>query len=70
MEIGLESKLYCGVVNVGVKLIFYDLIRVELVIEVNIFDFNENIYGECVIVYWYYFLRLEVKFDGIDLLVK
>ena len=39
-------------------------------IEVNIFDFNDNIYGERVIVYWHHYLRPEVKFDGIDPLVE
>lgn len=70
IEIGIENKLYWGVVNIGVKLIFYDFNKVEVVIEVNIFDFEDNIYGEWVIVNWYYFLCFEIKFDGIDLLVK
>ncbi len=70
MEIGPESKLHRGVANVGVKPTFHDPARAELVIEVNIFDFNENIYGERVTVYWHHFLRPEVKFDGIDPLVK
>ncbi|WP_322770739.1 bifunctional riboflavin kinase/FAD synthetase [Staphylococcus epidermidis] len=70
MEIGPESKLHRGVANVGVKPTFHDPTRAELVIEVNIFDFNENIYGERVTVYWHHFLRPEVKFDGIDPLVK
>ena len=69
MEIG-QSKLHRGVANVGVKPTFHDPTRAELVIEVNIFDFNENIYGERVTVYWHHFLRPEVKFDGIDPLVK
>ena len=50
-----ESKLHRGVANVGVKPTFHDPTRAELVIEVNIFDFNENIYGERVTVYWHHF---------------
>ena len=46
MEIGPESKLYRGVANVGVKPTFHDPAKAEVVIEVNIFDFDENIYGE------------------------
>lgn len=69
MEIGTEQKLYRGVANVGVKPTFHDPAKAEVVIEVNIFDFDENIYGERVVVYWHHFLRPEIKFDGIDPLV-
>ncbi|MBO1198979.1 bifunctional riboflavin kinase/FAD synthetase [Staphylococcus simiae] len=70
IEIGAENKLYRGVANIGVKPTFHDPQKADVVIEVNIFDFDENIYGERVIVYWHHFLRPEVKFDGIDPLVK
>ncbi|WP_251516559.1 MULTISPECIES: bifunctional riboflavin kinase/FAD synthetase [Staphylococcus] len=70
MEIGPESKLYRGVANVGVKPTFHDPAKAQIVIEVNLFDFDENIYGERVIVYWHHFLRPEIKFDGIDPLVE
>lgn len=70
MAIGAESKIYRGVANVGVKPTFHDPSKAEVVIEVNIFDFNDNIYGERVIVYWHHYLRPEVKFDGIDPLVE
>lgn len=70
IEIGAENKLYRGVANIGVKPTFHDPQKADVVIEVNIFDFDENIYGERVVVYWHHFLRPEVKFDGIDPLVK
>ena len=70
IEIGAEHKIYRGVANVGVKPTFHDPSKAEVVIEVNIFDFEENIYGERVIVYWHHYLRPEVKFDGIDALVS
>lgn len=65
-----RTKLYRGVANVGVKPTFHDPAKAEVVIEVNIFDFDENIYGERVVVYWHHFLRPEIKFDGIDPLVE
>ena len=40
------------------------------VIEVNIFDFNEEIYGKELRVYVKQYLREEVKFDGLEALVK
>ncbi|TBW74227.1 riboflavin kinase, partial [Staphylococcus epidermidis] len=70
IEIGAEHKIYRGVANVGVKPTFHDPSKAEVVIEVNIVDFEENIYGERVIVYWHHYLRPEVKFDGIDALVS
>jgi riboflavin kinase/FMN adenylyltransferase len=70
MKIGAEDKVYRGVANVGVKPTFHDPSQAQVVIEVNLFDFKEDIYGERVIVYWHHFLRPEVKFDGIDPLVE
>lgn len=70
MLLGSSNKLYRGVANVGVKPTFHDPSQAQVVIEVNLFDFNENIYGERVEVYWHHFLRPEIKFDGIDPLVE
>lgn len=70
MKIGAEEKIYRGVANVGVKPTFHDPSQAQVVIEVNLFDFKEDIYGERVVVYWHHFLRPEVKFNGIDPLVE
>jgi len=40
------------------------------VIEVNIFDFDEEIYGKIIRVYVKKYLRPEIKFDSLDDLVK
>jgi riboflavin kinase / FMN adenylyltransferase len=42
----------------------------EKVIEVNIFDFDEEIYGQHLKVYVKKYLREEVKFDSLEALVK
>ena len=42
----------------------------QRVIEVNIFDFDEEIYGQHLKVYVKKYLREEVKFDGLEALVK
>jgi riboflavin kinase/FMN adenylyltransferase len=39
------------------------------VIEVNVFDFNEEIYGRTMRVYVKKYLREEVKFDGLEALI-
>ena len=38
------------------------------VIEVNIFDFNDDIYEQTITVMVYDYIRGEVKFDGLDAL--
>ncbi|MDE9752695.1 riboflavin biosynthesis protein RibF [Staphylococcus delphini] len=68
MTIGSSDKIYRGVCNIGVKPTFHDDLP-QAVIEVNIFDFEENIYGERVTIYWHHYIRPELKFDGIDPLV-
>jgi riboflavin kinase/FMN adenylyltransferase len=40
-----------------------------MTIEVNILDFDEDIYGEQVSVQWCHFLRKEMKFDGVEGLI-
>jgi riboflavin kinase/FMN adenylyltransferase len=40
------------------------------VVEVNIFDFSKEIYGHTLKVYIKKYLREEIKFDGVDALVK
>lgn len=38
-------------------------------VEINLFDFSANIYGEPVRVEWWHYLRGEIKFDGAAALV-
>ena len=65
-----RNKVYEGVCNVGVKPTFHDPSVSQVSIEVNIFDFEESIYGERVEVFWHHFIRSEQKFNGIDALVE
>lgn len=41
----------------------------QLTVEINILDFDRDIYGEHVAVRWYKLLRDQVTFDGVDALV-
>ncbi len=56
-----------GMMSIGIRPTVGGTSRV---IEVNIFDFDEKIYGEQLRVYVEYFLREEVKFDSLDELRK
>ena len=38
------------------------------VIEVNIFDFDKSIYDQTIRIYVRYFLRSEIKFNGLEAL--
>ncbi len=41
----------------------------QLTVEINLFDFQQMVYGEEVVVRWYQYLRGEEKFTGVDALV-
>ncbi|WP_042472011.1 riboflavin biosynthesis protein RibF [Bacillus ndiopicus] len=69
VKILVQNKWHNGVCNVGYKPTFNNPEEKQLSIEVHIFDFNKNIYGEEVVVGWYKRIRSERKFSGIDELV-
>jgi riboflavin kinase/FMN adenylyltransferase len=63
VKVDIGNKEYSGMMNIGVRPTIDGSKRT---IEVNIFDFNENIYGASVIVFIKYYIRGEVKFNGLD----
>lgn len=60
-----NDKVYKGMANLGVVPTFTDG-RIEPKLEVNIFDFAADIYGEQLTVEWYAFVRDERKFSGVE----
>lgn len=54
---------YNGMMNIGVRPTIDGKMRV---IEINIFDFNEDIYGQTLRVSVKHYLRGEIKFNGLD----
>jgi riboflavin kinase / FMN adenylyltransferase len=69
VKILVQNEWLDGVCNVGYKPTFKDPNNKQLSIEVNIFNFDKNIYGEQVVVAWYKRIRSEQKFNGIDALI-
>ncbi len=69
MKILVQNEWFDGVCNVGYKPTFNDPNNKQLTIEVHIFNFDKNIYGEEVVVGWYHRIRSEQKFNGIDELI-
>jgi riboflavin kinase / FMN adenylyltransferase len=68
VKIKIDEIWYEGVCNVGYKPTFNkEALRVS--VEVNVFNFDRDIYGKQVIVEWHKYLRKEQKFSGINELV-
>lgn len=65
VNISVKGILYRGMMNIGMRPTVGGTNRV---IEVNIFDFSEEIYGELVTVTLKKRLRAEQKFSGLDAL--
>ena len=63
VTIGDANQVYDGMMNIGVRPTIDGKKRV---VEVNIFDFDADIYGAQVKVELYYYLRGEVKFEGLE----
>lgn len=67
VKICVAGQWYMGMAQIGFNITFES--NRPMTIEVNILDFDEDIYGEQVSVQWCHYLRKEMKFDGIDSLV-
>lgn len=69
VRIHVKDKWYEGVCNIGYKPTFNKDMSSKPSVEVNIFDFDQEIYDHEVTVEWHQRLREEKKFSGIDELV-
>lgn len=62
-----DDKLLKGMMSIGLRPTINGKNRT---IEVNIFDFNEDLYGKTIRVYVKKFLREEARFDSLEAMVK
>lgn len=69
VRLKVKNNWYNGVANIGYKPTFNDPSNEQPVIEVHLFNFDQTIYGEQVIVEWHKFVREEKKFQSIKELV-
>ncbi len=67
VECDVLGEKFRGMANIGFKPTFGGASRT---VEVHIFDFNKDIYGEKISVYFIKRLRDEVKFDSEEQLIK
>lgn len=64
-----KNQTYEGMASLGLKPTFTSSLS-EPVLEVNIFDYNNDLYGEELLVEWHAFIREELKFTGVEELVE
>lgn len=62
-----QHRLYWGMASIGHNITFGD--NNERTLEINLFDFNEEIYGEELTVFFYKYLRQEQKFASIEAMI-
>ena len=67
-KVTYDNKKYWGMGNIGLRPTLTDDKKETL--EINIFDFDKNIYGEHVKAEFYKFIRQEIKFSGVDKLIE
>ena len=63
VKVRVGDEWFGGMMNIGIRPTFGELTRT---IEVNIFEFNREIYGDTIQVRFVDRIRDEVKFDGIE----
>lgn len=62
----IGGELFCGITNVGTRPTFAG--GADAIVENHVLNFNRNIYGQCVRIYFCEFLREEKKFANGDAL--
>jgi len=66
VQVSVGSNQYFGMMNIGVNPTIADETNEQKKYEVHLFDFDEDIYGENVIVLFRKFVRKEKTFDNLD----
>ncbi|NLI67617.1 MAG: riboflavin biosynthesis protein RibF [Bacilli bacterium] len=69
VKVKVDGNTYNGMANLGVVPTFVEG-RTEPKLEVNIFDFAENIYGKKVTVQFHKYIREEKKFSSVEEIVS
>lgn len=67
VQMTVQGQTYGGMASVGRNVTFEP--DRPVTVEINLFDFDGDIYGEDVTVTWHHYLRGEVKFSGAAALV-
>jgi riboflavin kinase/FMN adenylyltransferase len=68
VKVKIAGNTYQGMASIGRNETFGNNRKVT--VEINLFDFNQMVYGQTVTVDWYQKLRNQVKFTGASALIK
>lgn len=66
VRVSWQDKLYQGMMSIGYRPTVTE--ERKITCEVNILDFNEDLYGQTLTVYFEQYIRGEEKFDSLDAL--
>ncbi|SFD79741.1 FMN adenylyltransferase /riboflavin kinase [Lentibacillus persicus] len=69
VKVLFKNEVYEGMASLGYNPTFTND-REKPIIEVNIFDYNNDLYGEELIVEWHKYIRDEVKFSSAEKLIE
>lgn len=64
-----KNETYEGMASIGTNPTF-TADRTDLSVEVNIFDYNNDLYGEELLMEWHRYMRDEIKFDNAEALIE
>lgn len=68
VDVWIGEEKHQGMASIGRNVTFGD--KNPITVEINILDFNDNIYGEVLEIDWLHRLRGEVKFEGVEKLIE
>ncbi|MDG2152632.1 MAG: riboflavin kinase, partial [Crocinitomicaceae bacterium] len=66
VEIKIKDHKYFGMMNIGINPTVENKLVDQKKYEVHLFDFDEDIYGEKVVILFHEFIRKEKTFDNLD----
>jgi riboflavin kinase / FMN adenylyltransferase len=69
VDVKVAQQVYNGMANIGIRPTIESQVHNQT-IEVNIFDFDDDIYGESITISFKDRIRNEIKFASIDALIK
>lgn len=67
VEIKIGDTWYQAMASIGKNVTFH--VDNPVTVEINILDFNADIYGEIVTIKWHHYLRGEIKFESVTGLI-
>lgn len=65
VEMETDHGRFKGICNVGFRTALHEDDQ-KPIIEVHLFNFNDDLYGETVTIFWYKKIRDEQNFDGVE----